>query len=157
VTLAITDALIVKVASETFAVPQAAVREVLEAPVDALVQLEQNEMIAHRGAALPVVRLSRLFGLPDSERSRLHLFVVGAAGSAIGLAVDRIVGHREIVVRTIADTLARVDGISGATDLGDGRVVLILDPGAIGRQVRDRPDRTLAAGSTFANRKEARA
>ena len=60
------------------------------------------------------------------------MFVVGTGGAAVGIAVDRIVGQREIVVRAIADPLVRVDGISGATDLGDGRVVLILDPAVLG-------------------------
>jgi two-component system, chemotaxis family, sensor kinase CheA len=144
VTLAITDALIAKVGGETFAIPQASVREVVEVPVQALLQVERNEMTPYRGAALPVVRLSRLFGLPDSTRERLHLFVIGAGAAAIGIAVDRIVGQREIVVRAIADALVRVDGISGATDLGDGRVVLILDPAVLARQMRERPDRAIA-------------
>ncbi len=145
VTLAITDALIATVAGETFAVPQGAVREVVEVQVDALLQVERNEMMPYRGAALPVMRLSRLFGLPDTARDRLHLFVVGVAGAAVGIAVDRIVGQREIVVRAIADSLVKVDGISGATDLGDGHVVLILDPAMLARQMRERPDRLIAA------------
>jgi two-component system chemotaxis sensor kinase CheA len=144
VTLAITDALIATVAGETFAVPQGAVREVVEVPVDALLQVERNEMMPYRGAALPVMRLSRLFGLPDSPRDRLHLFVVGLGGAAVGIAVDRIVGQREIVVRAIADSLVKVDGISGATDLGDGHVVLILDPAVLARQMRERPDRLIS-------------
>ena len=69
--------------------------------------------------------------------------MVGTAGAAVGIAVDRIVGQREIVVRAIADTLVRVDGISGATDLGDGHVVLILDPAVLARQMRERPDRLI--------------
>ena len=145
VTLAITDALIARVGSETFAVPQSSIREVIEVPVGALLQVERNEMTPYRGGALPVVRLSRLFGLPETSRDRLHLFVVGAGPAAIGIAVDRIVGQREIVVRAIADALVRVDGISGATDLGDGHVVLILDPAVLSRQMRDRPDRVFAA------------
>ena len=145
VTLAVTDALIAKVGDETFAVPQGAVREVIELRTDALIQVERNEMAPYRGAALPVLRLSRLFGMCDTSRSRLHLFIVGTGASAIGIAVDRIVGQREIVVRAIADTLVRVDGISGATDLGDGRVVLILDPAVLARQMRLRPDRLMAA------------
>jgi two-component system chemotaxis sensor kinase CheA len=144
VTLAITDALIARVGSDTFAVPQGAIREVIEVAVDALIQLEQNEMTPYRGAALPIVRLSRLFGLADTTRDRLHLFVVGAGAAAVGIAVDRIVGQREIVVRAIADSLVRVDGISGATDLGDGHVVLILDPAVLARQMRERPDRLIA-------------
>ncbi|MCU1385662.1 MAG: chemotaxis protein CheA [Acidobacteria bacterium] len=145
VTLAITDALIAKVGDETFAVPQGAIREVIEVAVGALLQVERNEMTPYRGAALPVIRLSRLFGLPDTVRDRLHLFVVGTGAGALGIAVDRIVGQREIVVRAIADALVRVDGISGATDLGDGHVVLILDPAVLARQMRERPDRILAA------------
>jgi two-component system chemotaxis sensor kinase CheA len=145
VTLAITDALIARVGAETFAVPQGAVREVIEVPVETLLQVERNEVMSYRGAALPVVRLSRLFGLPETTRDRLHLFVVGAGAGAVGIAVDRIIGQREIVVRAIADALVRVDGISGATDLGDGQVVLILDPAVLARQMRERPDRVIAS------------
>jgi two-component system chemotaxis sensor kinase CheA len=145
VTLAITDALIAKVGTETFAVPQGAVREVMEVAADGLLQVEGNEMTPYRGAALPVIRLSRLFGLPDTTRDRMHLFVVGTGAAALGIAVDRIVGQREIVVRAIADALVQVDGISGATDLGDGHVVLILDPAVLARQTRERPDRPIAA------------
>jgi two-component system chemotaxis sensor kinase CheA len=145
VTLAITDALIAKVGSETFAVPQGSVREVIDVAVADLIQVERNEMTPYRGAALPVLRLSRLLGLPDTSRPRLHLFVVGTGPAAIGIAVDRIAGQREIVVRAIADALVRVDGISGATDLGDGHVVLILDPAALARQMRERPDRAMTA------------
>ena len=141
VTLAITDALIAKVGAETFAVPQGSIREVIDVSVDALLQLERNEMIPYRGAALPIVRLSRLFGLADTTRTRLHVFVVGTGGAAIGIGVDRVVGQREIVVRAISDQLVRVDGISGATDLGDGHVVLILDPAVLARHMRERPDR----------------
>jgi two-component system chemotaxis sensor kinase CheA len=145
VTLAITDALIAEVGGETFAVPQSSVREVVEVPIASLLQVERNEVMPYRGAALPVVRLSRLFGLPDTTRDRLHLFVVGVGAAALGIAVDRITGQREIVVRAIADSLARVEGISGATDLGDGHVVLILDPATLARQARERPDRPVAA------------
>jgi two-component system chemotaxis sensor kinase CheA len=151
VTLTITDALIAKAGPDTFAVPQGAVREVIEVAVDALRQIEENEIMTYRGAALPIVRLSRLFGLAATGRSRLHVFVVGTGSAAIGIAVDRIVGQREVVVRAIADPLVRVAGISGATDLGDGHVVLILDPAVLARQMRERPDRTIArAGGAFA-------
>jgi len=143
VTLAITDALIAKAGPETFAVPQGAVREVIEVAVEALLQVEENEIMTYRGAALPIMRLSRLFGLPETTLSRLHLFVVGTGSSAMGIAVDRIVGQREVVVRAIADPLVRVAGISGATDLGDGHVVLILDPAVLARQMRERPDRMI--------------
>jgi two-component system chemotaxis sensor kinase CheA len=100
--------------------------------------IEGNEIVAYRGASLPLIRLSRAFGIGASPGERFHLFVIGAGSAAVGLAVDRIVGQRDIVVRAIADPLVRVDGISGATDLGDGRAVLILDPAALirSRKVR---------------------
>jgi len=137
-TLSITDALIGRVGSESFAVPQGAVREVIEVAESDIRTVERNEIVPYRGGALTVVRLSRLFGIETGARSRSHLFVIGHGAAAIGLAVDRIVGQREIVVRTIADPLVKVDGISGATDLGDGRVVLILDPAALARFTRQR-------------------
>ena len=146
VTLAITDALIAKVGAETFAVPQGAVREVVEVPAGRLLEVERNEMMSYRGGALPVVRLSRLFGIVESGRERLHLFVIGSGTGALGILVDRIVGQREIVVRAIVDPLARVEGISSATDLGDGHVVLILDPVVLARKMRERPDRVYRAG-----------
>jgi two-component system chemotaxis sensor kinase CheA len=138
--------LIARVGGDTFAVPQGSVREVIEVATAALLQLERNEMIAYRGGALPVVRLAQLFGIAETARDRLHVFVVGTGAGALGIAVDRIVGQREIVVRTITDPLVRVAGIAGATDLGDGHVVLILDPAVLARQMRDRPTRTYAAG-----------
>ncbi len=135
-TLAITDALLARVGTQQFAVPQAAVREVIELEASAIRQLEDGEIVPYRGTALPLVRLSQRLGMESSDRSRLHAFVLGQGASAVGLVVDRIVGQREIVVRSTVDPLIRVDGVAGATDLGDGRVVLILDAAAIARGVR---------------------
>ena len=146
VTLAITDALIARAGGDTFAVPQGSVREVIEVTTAAMLQVERNEMIAYRGGALPIVRLSQMFGIAEAPSDRRHVFVVGTGPGALGIAVDRIIGQREIVVRTITDPLVRVAGIAGATDLGDGHVVLILDPAVLARQMRDRPNRTYAAG-----------
>ena len=67
------------------------------------------------------MRLSELFAIPTVPRPRYHAIVVGTGLAAIGLIVDRIAGQREIVVKTITDPLIRVDGVSGATELGDGR------------------------------------
>jgi two-component system chemotaxis sensor kinase CheA len=139
-TLAITDALITRVGSQMFAVPQGAVREVLEVSADAIRRIEQREVMPHRASALPLLRLSRLFDIRSEQRDRLHVFVSGQDLGAIGFAVDRIVGQREIVVRPIVDPLVRVEGVSGATDLGDGRVVLILDPAALARMASRAPD-----------------
>jgi two-component system chemotaxis sensor kinase CheA len=140
-TLAITAAMIARVGDQIFAVPQAAVREVAEFEAAGIRALQGAEVVEFRGAPLPVVRLSRTLGIADAGAATLHAFIVGTGASAVGLLVDRIVGHREIVVRTTTDPLIRVDAVTGATDLGDGRAVLILDAAAIARQARDRNGR----------------
>jgi two-component system chemotaxis sensor kinase CheA len=132
-TLAITDALIGRVGTEAFAIPQSAVREVLEVSRSQLRAIEGNELVPYRDSSLPVVHIAKVFGIATTPSDRFHVFVVGSGTSALGFAVDRIVGQREVVVRAIADPLVRVDGVAGATDLGDGRVVLILDPATLSR------------------------
>jgi two-component system, chemotaxis family, sensor kinase CheA len=135
-TLAITDAIISHVGDQIFAVPQAAVREVVEVDASLLHAFERNELMPYRGGTLPMVRLSEMFSIPTVKRPRYHAIVVGTGQVAIGLIVDRIAGQREVVVKTITDPLIRVDGVSGATELGDGRVVLILDVAALSRARR---------------------
>ena len=130
-TLAIAEALIVSVNGQRFAVPQSAVREVLEVESAATKVLENNEIISHRGKALPLLRLARVFDMNYQRGERFHVLVIGEDSNAVGLAVDRILGQREIVVRAIKDPLAQSKGIAGATELGDQRVVLILDIGAL--------------------------
>ena len=89
--------------------------------------LENNEILAYRGGVLPLLRLERLFKLPQSSSDRHVVLVVGNGLAACGVVVERILDQREIVVRTLRDPLVQVVGISGATELGDGRVVLVLD------------------------------
>ena len=120
------------------AVPQSAVREVIEVEPDKVKTFESNEVMPYRGGVLPIIRLSRLFGLTEKPARAFHAFVIGSGTSATGIAVDRILGQREIVVRAINDPLIQVRGITGATELGDGRVVLILDAnGLVGKKLRE--------------------
>jgi two-component system chemotaxis sensor kinase CheA len=130
-TLAIAEAFIVSVNGQRFAVPQSAVREVLEVESAETKVLENNEIIAYRGKALPLLRLARIFEMDSHRGEKFHVLVLGEESNAVGLAVDRILGQREIVVRAIKDPLAQTKGIAGATELGDQRVVLILDIGAL--------------------------
>ncbi|HPC85514.1 MAG TPA: chemotaxis protein CheA [Smithellaceae bacterium] len=126
-TLAIADALIVSVGDQTFAVPQAVIHEVIEIPKETVTVLENNEIIPYRGGVLPLIRLARFFHLPQEPGRSLYGMVVGTGPSGAVLVVDKIVGRREIVVRATTDPLLAVPGVAGATELGDGRVVLILD------------------------------
>lgn len=135
-TLAIVDALIADVGDRTFAVPQSGVEEVAEVDPAALRLIENNELMVHRERVLPVVRLARLFALEAAPRRQLHALVVGVGSNAIAILVDRIACQREVVVKTLRDPLVKVAGVSGATELGDGRVVLILDVSALARTLR---------------------
>ncbi|HVF30487.1 MAG TPA: chemotaxis protein CheA, partial [Pyrinomonadaceae bacterium] len=137
-TLAIADALIVAVDEDRFAVPQVSVREVIEVEQRSIRRIENNEIIDYRGAVLPIVRLSSLFRLKENYRDVFHAFVVGEGSQAVGIAVDRVVGQSEVVIRAMTDPLTQVSGISGATELGDGRLVLILEPASIARRLEQR-------------------
>jgi two-component system chemotaxis sensor kinase CheA len=134
ITLAIAEALIVVAGGQKFAVPQSAVREVIAIEERAVKTLQNNELIPYRSGVLPILRLSRLFGLAEIANPSTFALVVGTGLNTYGIAVDRILEQREIVVRALTDPLIQVSGISGATELGDGRVVLILDAAALGKQ-----------------------
>jgi two-component system chemotaxis sensor kinase CheA len=140
-TLAIVDALIVTAGGQTFAVPLPAVHEVIEVQRASVTELENNHILLHRGDPLPLVSLARLFRLAETTAHTFHALVVGSGARSAGIAVDRILGKREIVVRPMSDTLVQVAGVSGATELGDGRPVLILDAGALirSRQGQETP------------------
>ena len=140
-TLAIAAAMLARVGDQLFAVPQSAVREVAQFDGAAIRALQGAEVIEFRGVPLPIIRLSTVLDIAPSDGTRFHAFIIGTGPAAVGLLVDRIVGHREIVVRTTSDPLIRVDGVIGATDLGDGKAVLILDAAGIARQARDRQSR----------------
>ena len=135
-TLAIANALIVSVDGERYAVPQTNVREVLAVEAGSVTRFENNEIIEYHGEPLPLIRLARIFDAEEKEADSFHAFVVDNGRHPVGIAVDRVLGQREIVIRSITDPLGRVAGISGATELGDGRAVLILDVGDIARSMR---------------------
>ncbi|HEX6589393.1 MAG TPA: chemotaxis protein CheA, partial [Longimicrobiales bacterium] len=119
-TLSITDAFIAHVGERTFAVPQGNVREIVEVEPASIRAVERHEIAPFRGGSLPIVRLSRMFGITERPRRALHVFVVGSGQDVVGIAVDRVSGQREIVVRSMTDAMIQADGVAGATDLGDG-------------------------------------
>jgi two-component system chemotaxis sensor kinase CheA len=135
-TLAITDALIATADAQTFAIHRSSVQEVIEIEPGVIKVLENNEIILHRNEVLPLVRLSRVFNLKDKKEGSLHAFVIGTGNRATGLVVDKVIGLREVVVRSLSDPLTNVCGVAGATELGDGRPILILDVAEILKESR---------------------
>lgn len=126
-TLAIAEALIVSAAGQTCAIPQSFVREVVHVQTEEIRVINRVEVVPYRTGALPITRLSSFFQLPPSSAPQLCMLVLRTDRGSSGLLVDRIHGQKEVVVRAIRDRLGHAPGIVGATELGDGRPVLILD------------------------------
>lgn len=130
-TLAILDGLTVRLGDQLFIVPLLSIRQsVRPRPADVRTLLGgQTEVFALRGEQLPLVRLSRVFGVPDAvaEPERGIVVVTESDGRRIGVLVDEVVGQRQVVVKNIESNYRRVDAIMGATILGDGRVAFIVD------------------------------
>ena len=129
-TLAIAETLIVSAAEQTCAVPQSFVSEVMQVTEQDVQTVNGVEVIQYRSGVLPVYRLARFFRLRREAPERMCVLVLNSDRGSSGLLVDRIHGQKEVVVRPIRDPLIQAPGISGATELGDGRPVLILDGGA---------------------------
>lgn len=125
--LSIADAIIVSVGGQICAVPQSSIDEIVQVPAEEVRTIKATEVIPYRGGLLPFLRLSTFFKVPVAVSPTLTLLVVSAEHGKSGVAVERIHAQREIVIRPLSDPLLRVPGISGATELGDGRPILILD------------------------------
>jgi len=133
-TISIVDAFSFECGEQRFVVPVAMVDEIVEVDPNAVVQVPENddgspalELMSRRGVALPLIPLARVFRLQTSPRSASKAIVVRRAGAPMAFTVDRMLGQQEVVIRPISDVLVRAPGISGATDLGDGRPTLVLD------------------------------
>ena len=92
-------------------------------------------LIQRRGAAVPLVRLDEVLSVGRGGAGAKAI-LVRHRGQALAFAVDRMLSQQEIVVRPLADSLVRVRGVAGATDLGDGRPTLVLDLLALGSLLR---------------------
>jgi two-component system chemotaxis sensor kinase CheA len=146
--LSIANAIIVGVGAHICAVPQNSVDEIIQVSADEIRTINRSEVTPYRDGLLPLLRLQAMFGVSPVKSAQLTLLVVSSERGAVGLVVDRVRSQREIVIRPLADPLLRVPGISGATELGDGRPILILDPNALTQGVT-RPPKTASLDSTM--------
>ncbi len=140
-TLAIAESFIVRAAGQTCAVPQSFVREILHKTEADIQTINGIEVVPYRDGVLPVIRLADFFHLPATPKTKLYLLVIVSDRGSIGLLAEEVVGQREIVVRALRDPLIQVSGVSGATELGDGKPVLILDGAALTSGAVRPPDR----------------
>jgi two-component system chemotaxis sensor kinase CheA len=114
-----------------FAVPQSFVQEILQMTADQVHRVNQTELMPYRDSVLPLFRLGSLLRETPATRLRSHVLVLSSERGSVGLVVDQVHGQREIVIRSIRDPLVEVPGVAGATELGDGKPILILDAAAL--------------------------
>ena len=130
-TMAIVQAMLVEVADQIFAIPINSVVEVMVVPRKEVHLIGKGEVTTPRVNVLPLIRMHDLMNLPHPESGELTVVVVERSSKHIGLVVDGIIGQQEVVIKTMGDLLKSVKGFAGATILGDGRVILILDIGSL--------------------------
>jgi two-component system chemotaxis sensor kinase CheA len=146
-TLAIVSALIVEAGKERFAIPQLSVVELVRARRDAgktandgigntaIERINDTPVLRLRDRLLPLVSLTELLalGVEDKAESAAHVVVAQVGAHMMGIIVDRVFDTEEIVVKPVAPILRHVTMFSGNTILGDGSVIMILDPNGIAR------------------------
>ncbi|HAO19340.1 MAG TPA: hypothetical protein DCQ37_01895 [Desulfobacteraceae bacterium] len=142
-TLAIIQALLVRVGGDIFTIPLASVEETLRVFEDNITTIEGTEVIHLRDSTLSLLRLSEIFSIESKARDigKSFVVVVNTGMRRAGLVVDALIGQEEAVIKPLVDYLQENSGFSGATILGDGRISLILDvyeliSMSIGRQTR---------------------
>jgi two-component system chemotaxis sensor kinase CheA len=135
-TLAIVDGQSVAVGSETYIVPLVSIVESMQLKAENVSRLSgRGEVFSFRGFYLPIVRLYEVFGVEPRTQVLDEGLVVVAEGEGhqrVGLFVDDLLGQQQVVIKSLEANYGHVEGVSGATILGDGSVALILDiPGLI--------------------------
>jgi two-component system, chemotaxis family, sensor kinase CheA len=128
-TLAIIPAIMVKVRRELFAIPLTDVIETIKISLTDLTTIEGHEVINLRGEILSLVRLNEFIGVDSiiEDGKKVPVVVVGFGNRKIGLVVDFLEGKQEIVIKSLEQNYQTVEGLAGASILGDGSICLILD------------------------------
>ena len=129
-TLSILDGQLVKLGDETFVLPLTSIIESIEVETEQLSTVAgETDVIVLRDEYVPVIRLYEVFNIEPRNRSIFEgLVVVVESGSfKIGLHVDDLLAQQQVVIKSLDTNYKRVEGVSGATILGDGTVALILD------------------------------
>jgi two-component system chemotaxis sensor kinase CheA len=166
-TLAILHCLMIEFQGEVFAVPMELVKEIVRLDGQSAARAQGHSLVRIRERVLATMRLDEAFawqgsrsqcrlslresGVTFAERKTTlpdTLVIVGERGHDVGLAVDRVLGQEDVVIKSLADNYRDVPGIAGATILGNGRVALILDVPALLNMSLDRKSDRLEAGLT---------
>ncbi|WP_342117163.1 hybrid sensor histidine kinase/response regulator [Pseudoduganella sp. OTU4001] len=142
-TLAVTQVVLIAAGGRTFAVPALMVEQVLQMKEGALAEATAKGAVVHHGQHIALRYLATLLG--DAEARPLlqrssPVMMLRSGSDRVALHVDEIVGNREVVIKNIGPQLSRMPGIAGATVLGSGEIVLILNPVALQLHVAQHPE-----------------
>lgn len=129
ITLAIIQAILVTDGKETFAIPTSQVSEIVRVKKADVQKLGKTDAIVVRDHVIPMLHLHQMLNLQGSDEEELELLIIylGDENSKMALAVDSVLRQQDILVKSLNDALSGIKGVSGATILGDGQVVLVLD------------------------------
>ncbi|BBI35755.1 chemotaxis protein CheA [Cohnella abietis] len=136
-TLAIITGLMVKVSESTFIIPMSNVAEIVRLEPEEIRYVRGIPIVTIRDQVIPIVWLQDCFGYSEQHRQNKHIpvVIIGRAEKRYALAVDELLGNQEIVIKGLGGFVGQVEGIAGATILGNGKVALILEIGGIIRMM----------------------
>ncbi|WP_243363353.1 chemotaxis protein CheA [Fundidesulfovibrio terrae] len=132
-TLAIIDALMVMVGDQTYAIPLDAVSETTKIEVKRMTEVNKRKAVTLRGEVLGIIELREVLELPpapEDDKEIVSMVILHDNDRRLGVIVDKLLERQEVVIKPLGSYLSEFDtrGLSGATIMGDGSVVLILDP-----------------------------
>lgn len=133
-TLAIIQALLVKVSEEIYAIPLGSIDSTINITPSDIKTVQNKEVILIRGQIIPIVRLANVLNVPESQQEQseeLFVVIVHIGDQRAGVIVDNLIGQQEIVIKSLGKLLAGIKVIAGATILGNGQVALIIDIGSL--------------------------
>ena len=134
-TLAIIQAMLVKVQEEIYAIPLGSIDSTINIQPTDIKTVRNREVIVLRGEIIPIIRMEETLQVPHVKDSdEIFVVVVHAGEAKAGIVVDNLIGQQEIVIKTLGNLFTGLKMFSGATVLGDGRVALILDVATIMQQ-----------------------
>jgi two-component system chemotaxis sensor kinase CheA len=127
-TVAVYQAMLIRVGMERYAIPFASIMKNIEIKRQEIKHIKSQEVILIDNKVLPLLRLRKLFQLPDEDKENLSVILVEKRGQYIGITVDELLGKQEVIVKSFkSKLLENTRGFAGATILGDGNVILIID------------------------------
>jgi two-component system chemotaxis sensor kinase CheA len=151
-TLAIITVLMIEVGDNVYALPSGSVVESLHFRPDEVSQMNGRDTLRIRDRIIPLVHLAEFFGVASRhDKAETYAVIVGRGEKRLGLTVDRLLGQQDVVIKGLDSVVSGTAlGVAGATILGDGRVVLVLDVAALFESGRGRGKRGATRAPTEA-------